>query len=407
MTRFFSITDPIRYEGPETSNPLAYRWYEPGRKVLGKTLKEHLRFAVCYWHSLCWTGIDPFGGPTIERPWISPTGDQMALARQKADVAFEMFRLLDVPYFTFHDRDIAPEGATLAESNRNVSAIAEIFARKMQNTGVKLLWGTANMFSHRRFMAGAATNPDPDVFAWCAAQVKHALEVTHQLGGENYVMWGGREGYETLINTDLKRELAQAGRFLQLVVEHKHKIGFKGPILIEPKPHEPTKHQYDFDTQTVYAWARTYPLSRVIAVKRIREDIYRKIQHDPSERKVTEALFRQEALITASLEQVRQGTHLSLQPLANHAVQNLSEVPFENAGDALARGATLAPVRGLWRAGDADRVPHGLVLRAGLRDLPGLAARRRTGRGGSPRSGGNRRHFFWRRHSLGGPVRRP
>ena len=256
MSKFFSIAEPITFEGPAAKSDLAFRHYDASKKIGGKTLAEHLRFAVCYWHSFTWTGSDPFGGPTIERPWINASGDQMALAKQKADVAFEMFRLLGAPYFTFHDRDIAPEGATPAESNKNVSVIAEIFARKMQDTGVKLLWGTANMFSHRRFMAGAATNPDPDVFAWCAAQVKHALDVTHQLGGENYVMWGGREGYETILNTDLKRELTQAGRFLQMVVEYKHKIGFKGPILIEPKPQEPAKHQYDYDVGTVYGFLK-------------------------------------------------------------------------------------------------------------------------------------------------------
>ena len=265
MSRFFSISDPVKFEGPGSKSDLAFRHYDAGKKIGGKTLAEHLRFAVCYWHSFTWTGNDPFGGPTIERPWIG-AGDQMALAKQKAEVAFEMFRLLGAPYFTFHDRDIAPEGATLAESNRNVSTIAEIFARKMQETGVKLLWGTANMFSHRRFMAGAATNPDPEIFAWCAAQVKHAMEVTHQLGGENYVLWGGREGYETLLNADLKRELAQAGRFLQLVVEHKHKIGFKGTILIEPKPQEPTKHQYDYDVGNVFGFLKANGLEKEVKV---------------------------------------------------------------------------------------------------------------------------------------------
>ena len=255
MSRFFSLHEPVKFEGANAKSDLAFRHYDASKKIGGKTLAEHLRFAVCYWHSFTWTGSDPFGGPTIERPWIG-AGDPMVLAGHKAQVAFEMFHLLGAPYFTFHDRDIAPEGATLAESNKNVSVIAEILARKMQDTGVKLLWGTANMFSHRRFMAGAATNPDPDVFAWCAAQVKHALEVTHQLGGENYVMWGGREGYETLLNTDLKRELAQAGRFLQMVVEHKHKIGFKGPILIEPKPQEPAKHQYDYDVGNVFGFLK-------------------------------------------------------------------------------------------------------------------------------------------------------
>lgn len=174
--------------------------------------------------------------------------------RYKADVAFELFRVLDAPFFTFHDRDIAPEGQTLAESNRNVWHIAEVFERKMAQTGVKLLWGTANLFSHRRYMAGAATNPDPDVFAYAAAQVKNVLEVTHHLHGANYVLWGGREGYETLLNTDMKRELDQLARFLTLVVEHKQRIGFTGTILIEPKPFEPTKHQYDYDVSTVYGF---------------------------------------------------------------------------------------------------------------------------------------------------------
>ncbi len=193
----------------------------------------------------------PFGGETFLRPWMHGS-DEMELARAKAEVAFELFRILDVPFFAFHDRDIAPEGKSLKESNANVRAIADIFAKKMETEKVRLLWGTANLFSNRRFMAGAATNPDPDVFAYAAAQVKNVLEVTHELGGQNYVLWGGREGYETLLNTSLPRELDQMGRFLNLVVEHKYKIGFKGTILIEPKPQEPTKHQYDFDVGTVY-----------------------------------------------------------------------------------------------------------------------------------------------------------
>jgi len=265
MSKFFSITDPITYEGPDTDNPLAFRHYDANKKVLGKTMAEHLRFSAAYWHCFTWTGSDPFGGPTILRPWIGD-GDQMTLAKLKADVAFDMFRLLNMPFFAFHDRDIAPEGATLAESNKNVSVIAEIFAKKMQKSGTKLLWGTANMFSHRRFMAGAATNPDPEVFAWCAAQVKHALDTTKDLGGENYVLWGGREGYETLLNTDLKRELTQAGRFLQMVIDYKHKIGFKGAILIEPKPQEPTKHQYDYDVATVYGFLKANGLENEVKV---------------------------------------------------------------------------------------------------------------------------------------------
>jgi xylose isomerase len=261
MTSFYSLKNPIKYEGPDSRNPLAFRWYDPKRKVLGKTMEEQLRFAVCYWHTLCWPGLDPFGGETFMRPWHQP-GDDMAHARMKADVMFETLRLLGVKFFTFHDLDIAPEGKSLAEFNRNVSAIADFFEKRMQETGVKLLWGTANMFSNRRFMAGAATNPDPDVFAYCAAQVKHCLDVTKRLGGENYVMWGGREGYETLLNTDIGHELKQAGRFLAMVVDYKHKIGFNGPILIEPKPQEPTKHQYDYDVASIYGLLKTYGLEK-------------------------------------------------------------------------------------------------------------------------------------------------
>ncbi len=261
MTNFYSLKTPIKYEGPESRNPLSFRWYDPKRKVLGKTMEEQLRFAVCYWHTLCWPGLDPFGGETFMRPWHRP-GDEMAHARMKADVMFETLHLLGVRFFSFHDLDIAPEGKSLAEFNSNVSAIADILEKKMQESGVKLLWGTANMFSNRRFMAGAATNPDPDVFAYCAAQVKHCLDVTKRLGGENYVMWGGREGYETLLNTNIGQELKQAGRFLAMVVDYKHKIGFNGPILIEPKPQEPTKHQYDYDVASIYGLLKTYGLEK-------------------------------------------------------------------------------------------------------------------------------------------------
>lgn len=268
--RYFSLAEPLRYEGPKfkpsAKRPLGYRWYDPQRKVLGKTMQQHLRFAVCYWHSFVWPGTDPFGGDSFQRPWHAAGGDAMAQAAHKAEVAFELFRLLKVPYFTFHDRDIAPEGATLRESNLNVRRIGELFEKKMRDTGVGLLWGTANLFSNRRYMAGAATNPDPEVFAYAAAQVKNVLELTHELGGENYVLWGGREGYETLLNTDLKRELAQLGRFLSLVVEHKHKIGFKGTILIEPKPAEPTKHQYDYDVATVFGFLKAHGLEKEIKV---------------------------------------------------------------------------------------------------------------------------------------------
>jgi xylose isomerase len=256
---FFTQSAPVAYRGKDTKDPLAFRWYDKDRIVHGRRLEDHLRFAVCYWHSFCWPGADPFGGETFLRPWHHGS-DAMAMARAKADVAFELFRLLDVPFFTFHDVDAAPEGASLAESVANLNAIADLFEQKMASARVRLLWGTANLFTHRRYMAGAATNPDPDVFTYAAGQVRAALEVTHRLGGQNYVLWGGREGYETLLNTDLRRELDQLGRFVSLVVEHKHRIGFKGPILIEPKPKEPTKHQYDFDVATCYGFLQRYDL---------------------------------------------------------------------------------------------------------------------------------------------------
>jgi xylose isomerase len=259
LLQFFGATEPVAYEDKDARGPLAFRWYDKDRMVHGRRLEDHLRFAVCYWHSFCWPGSDPFGGVTFLRPWHHGP-DPMALARVKADVAFELFRLLDVPFFTFHDVDAAPEGSSLAESVANLNAIADLFEQKMASGKVRLLWGTANLFTHRRYMSGAATNPDPDVFTYAAGQVRAALEVTHRLGGQNYVLWGGREGYETLLNTDIKRELDQLGRFISLVVEHKHRIGFKGPILIEPKPKEPTKHQYDFDVATCYGFLQRYDL---------------------------------------------------------------------------------------------------------------------------------------------------
>lgn len=266
---YFSFREPLRFGGehfrPSEGEPFAYRWYDPERLVLGRRMADQLRFAACYWHSFVGTGTDPFGDATFERPWHA-AGDPMQQAAHKAEVAFELFRVLGVPFFTFHDRDIAPEGRNLAESNERVQRIADRLQQKMAETGVKLLWGTANLFSHPRYMAGAATNPDPEVFAYAAAQVRNVLEVTHRLGGANYVLWGGREGYDTLLNTDLKRELAQMGRFLAMVVEHKHRIGFQGQILIEPKPAEPTKHQYDFDVGNVYAFLRAHGLEREVKV---------------------------------------------------------------------------------------------------------------------------------------------
>jgi xylose isomerase len=262
----FSNIDPIRYEGPESSNPLAFHWYDAQRVVAGKTLAEHLRPAVCYWHSFCWRGEDPFslGTQLFDRPWFQ--GEPLAAANLKLDAAFDFFSRLGLPYWTFHDRDVAPEGTSLRESNAMLDTVLERAAKKMQDTGVKLLWGTANLFSHPRYMSGAATNPNPEVYAYAAAQVKHALEWTARLGGENYVLWGGREGYETLLNTDMKHELDAYGRFLASVVEHKHKIGFKGAILIEPKPKEPTKHQYDYDTATVFGFLKRYGLEHEVKV---------------------------------------------------------------------------------------------------------------------------------------------
>ena len=263
---FFNNVKKIKFEGADTKNPLAFRYYDENQVVLGRTMKDHLRFAACYWHNFSWPGADIFGAGTFERPWIKPTGDQLALAEEKANVAFEFFEKLGVPYFCFHDVDAAPEGNSLKEFHSNVDHISDIFEKEMARTGVKLLWGTANLFSNPRFCAGASTNPDPEIFAYAAAQVKHIMEVTHRLNGENYVLWGGREGYETLLNTDLKQESEQYARFLKMVIEHKHKIGFKGTLLIEPKPQEPTKHQYDYDTATVAGFLHKHDLQDEIKV---------------------------------------------------------------------------------------------------------------------------------------------
>jgi xylose isomerase len=260
-TGFFGDIGQVKYEGPDSTNPLGYRFYNKDEVVLGKRMEDHLRFAVAYWHSFAWPGGDPFGGQTFERPWF---GETMEAARLKADVAFEMFSALGVPYYCFHDADVRPEGRNFAESAARLDEIADVFAAKQQETGVRLLWGTANLFSHRRYMAGAATNPDPDVFYYAAATVKQCIDVTKRLGGENYVLWGGREGYETLLNTDMKREREQAGRFLSMVVDYKHRIGFKGTILIEPKPQEPTKHQYDYDVATVYGFLKDFGLEKEV-----------------------------------------------------------------------------------------------------------------------------------------------
>lgn len=252
-TSYFADIEPIKFEGIDSTNPLAYRYYDKNRVVMGKTMAEHLRMAVCYWHTFCWDGFDVFGAGTFNRPWHGGPIDQ-ARADHKLDEAFEFFTRLGLPYFCFHDVDVMAHAETIDEHVRNFAVIVDKIEAKMAATGVKLLWGTANMFSHPRYMGGASTNPDPDVFRFAATQVRHCIEATHRLGGANYVLWGGREGYDCLLNTDLKQDKAQFGRFLQMVVEHKHKIGFKGDILIEPKPHEPTKHQYDFDVETIYGF---------------------------------------------------------------------------------------------------------------------------------------------------------
>lgn len=260
MAFFDEVSENVRFAGAAGGDGLQYRVYDPDRIVLGKQMADHLRIAVCYWHSFNWPGADVFGEGTFDRPWLQPTDDPLGAARQKMDAAFEFFTKLGVPFFCFHDVDIAPEGDNFVESANNLDQMVGYAESKMAESGVKLLWGTANLFSHRRYAAGAATNPDPEVFAYAAAQVKHALEATLRLGGANYVLWGGREGYETLLNTDLKQEQDQLARFLHLVAEHKREIGFKGTLLLEPKPAEPTKHQYDYDSQSVHGFLVNYDL---------------------------------------------------------------------------------------------------------------------------------------------------
>lgn len=265
MSDYFSAIPAIQYTGPESTAPLAFHWYDKDRIVLGKRMEDQLRFAVCYWHSFVGTGADPFGGATFQRPWFEGA-DSLRLAKDKARAAFDFFSKLGAPFYCFHDRDVAPEGDTPRASLHMLQTMVDELAAHQQRTGVKLLWGTANLFSHRRFMAGAASNPDPEIFAMAATQVKAAMDATLQLGGQNYVLWGGREGYETLLNTRLDKELEQLGRFLSMVVEYKHRIGFKGAILIEPKPREPSKHQYDFDVATVYGFLCRYGLEREVKV---------------------------------------------------------------------------------------------------------------------------------------------
>lgn len=260
MKEFFPGISRIKYEGPKTKNPLAFRCYNAGEKVGKKTMAEHLRFSVVYWHTMKGGGTDPFGPtPVYDRPWDVAT-DPMQRAEDTMRAAFEFTGKLGAPFWAFHDRDIAPEGDTLAKSNTRLDQIVRLAKKLQRDTGIKLLWGTSNCFSHERFTHGAGTNPDPHVFAWAAAQIKKAMECTKDLGGVNYVFWGGREGYSNLLNTELKQEQDQMARLLHMAVEYKKKIGFKGTLLIEPKPKEPTKHQYDYDAATVLSFLRTYDL---------------------------------------------------------------------------------------------------------------------------------------------------
>lgn len=262
MTEFFTtVPEPVPFAGSGDTDGLRYRVYDPERIVAGRRMEDHLRVAACYWHSFSWPGSDVFGGGTFDRPWLSGAADPMEAAFAKQDAAFEFFAKLGVPFFTFHDFDMAPEGATLKESKANLDRLVDRAEQKMTETGVRLLWGTANLFSHPRYAAGAATNPDPEVFAYAAAQVRAALEATARLGGDNYVLWGGREGYETLLNTRMRQESDQLARFLELVAEHKRSIGFSGTLLLEPKPQEPTKHQYDYDSATVHGFLDRYGLA--------------------------------------------------------------------------------------------------------------------------------------------------
>ncbi len=251
--QYFPNIQKIEYEGPDSKNPLSFKHYNPSEKVFGKTMEDHLRFAVCYWHTFKSTGSDPFGPGTMIRPWDA-SDDPMKVAEMTLEAAFEFFTKLGVRFWCFHDRDIAPEADNLAETNKRLDRIVDLAEKLQADTGVKLLWGTTNAFSHRRFMAGASTNPSPAVFAYAASQVKKAMEITKRLNGAGYVFWGGREGYETLLNTDMGRELDHMAAFLRMAVEYKKKIGFDGQLYIEPKPKEPTKHQYDFDSASVYGF---------------------------------------------------------------------------------------------------------------------------------------------------------
>ena len=261
FTKHFDAIPMIKYEGPASTNPLAYKYFDPKAKILGKPMKDWMRNAVCYWHTFRGTALDIFGPGTLVRPWEDGT-NSVDMAVKRTEVVFDFITKLGVEYYCFHDRDVAPEGANVSETNKNLWTVVERLKELQKASGVKLLWGTANMFSHTRFSQGAATSPNADVFAYCANSVKEMLDVTKYLGGENYVFWGGREGYNSLLNTNLGREQKHAGLFFQLAVDYAKKIGFKGQFLIEPKACEPTKHQYDFDSATVLGMLRKFGLEK-------------------------------------------------------------------------------------------------------------------------------------------------
>jgi xylose isomerase len=259
MQSAFPKISKIKFEGPKSKNPLAFKHYNANEKIEGKTMRDHLRFAVVYWHTFRGTGSDPFGAGTMLRPWDDGT-NSVANAQNRVRAAFEFMEKLDAPYYCWHDRDVAPEGSTLAESNKNFDAVAKVLKEEQKRTGIKLLWGTANAFSNPRYMHGAGTSCNADVFAFAAAQIKKAMEVTHELKGEGYTFWGGREGYMTLLNTDMKRELDHLAKLLHMAVAYKKQIGFKGQFYIEPKPREPSTHQYDSDSAACLNFLREYGL---------------------------------------------------------------------------------------------------------------------------------------------------
>ncbi|MHB8956168.1 MAG: xylose isomerase [Pirellulaceae bacterium] len=255
----FPDVQKIRYEGPDSKNPLAFRWYNENEVVEGKTMKDHFRFSVVYWHTFRGTGADPFGPGTMDRPWDDGSNSvENAIRRVRA--AFEFIEKLGAPFYAFHDRDVAPEGTSLAETNQHFDAVVKVLKEEQERTGIQLLWGTANLFSNPRFMHGASTSCNADAFAFAAAQVKKCLEVTKELGGANYVFWGGREGYQNLYNTEMRRELDHMGAFMHMAVNYAKSIGFQGQFLIEPKPKEPTKHQYDSDAAACLNFLRAYDL---------------------------------------------------------------------------------------------------------------------------------------------------